>query len=211
MAGTPRPPDGRTPPGDPGTSISTTLLDQLQAGSETGWQRFDYLFRPLVVGWCRGAGLPAEAADDLTQEVLQAVSQHIASFRRQRLGDSFRGWLWRITQNKIRDHFRKAKQREHSPGGTSFQERLRAIPDSASPEESSSPADADQAGLYQRAFALLKEQFAPQTMRAFLKVVVEGQPVEAVAAELGMSKGAIYTAKSRVLTRLRAEFGDLLS
>jgi len=116
---------GRPPPPQDGTSLSTTLLGQLQAGEQDGWQRFDHLFQPIVLGWCRGAGLPAEAAEDVTQETFLAASRHIQSFRRERPGDSFRGWLWRITHNKIRDHFRRARQQAASPGGTAFQEQLR--------------------------------------------------------------------------------------
>jgi len=40
---------------------------------------------------------------------------------------------------------------------------------------------------------------------------VEGRQAADVAAELGMSVGAVYIAKSRVLKRLRDEFRDLFS
>lgn len=165
----------------------------------------------MVVSWCRGAALSADAADDLAQEVLQAVYQHIGSFRRQRPGDSFRGWLWRITQNKIRDHFRAKAQHADSPGGTQFQKILGELPEPASLSDDMPTPDAEQRSLYQRVLELLQTEFEPRTMQAFLKIVIEGQSVEAVAAEPGMSKGAIDTAKSRVLARLRQEFGDLLS
>ena len=42
-------------------------------------------------------------------------------------------------------------------------------------------------------------------------MTVEGKPAADVAAELGMSLGAVYIAKSRVLGRLREEFGELVS
>jgi RNA polymerase sigma-70 factor (ECF subfamily) len=201
---------GRPPPPQDGTSISTTLLSQLQSGSQDGWRRLDHLFRPTVVAWCRGAGLASEVAEDLTQEVFLAVAGHIQSFRRQRPGDSFRGWLWRITQNKIRDHFRRAPQQAASPGGTAFQERLRQVAEELSLSHTPPPMEGEEAAVYQRALELIQHEFEPRTMQAFLKLVVEGKSPQAVADELGMSKGAVYTAKSRVLARLRKEFEDLL-
>jgi RNA polymerase sigma-70 factor (ECF subfamily) len=70
--------------------------------------------------------------------------------------------------------------------------------------------EGEEAAVYQRALELIQHEFEPRTMQAFLKLVVEGKSPQAVADELGMSKGAVYTAKSRVLARLRKEFEDLL-
>ena len=41
-------------------------------------------------------------------------------------------------------------------------------------------------------------------------VTVEARPPADVAAALGMTTGTVYAAKSRVLKRLREEFGELL-
>ena len=57
---------------------------------------------------------------------------------------------------------------------------------------------------------LLQAEFEPRTWQAFWKIVVEEKAPADVAAELGMSKGAVYVAKSRVLKRLREEFAGLL-
>jgi RNA polymerase sigma-70 factor (ECF subfamily) len=50
----------------------------------------------------------------------------------------------------------------------------------------------------------------PRTWEAVWRVTVEGQSPAEVAAALGMSVGAVHTAKSRVLARLRALLTDLL-
>jgi RNA polymerase sigma-70 factor (ECF subfamily) len=46
-------------------------------------------------------------------------------------------------------------------------------------------------------------EFEPATVRAFRRVALEGATGAEVAGELGMSLGAIYAARSRVLRRLR--------
>jgi DNA-directed RNA polymerase specialized sigma24 family protein len=49
-------------------------------------------------------------ATDVTQEVFRAVSGAIEKFRRERPGDTFRGWLRVIARNKVRHHFRRNGQ-----------------------------------------------------------------------------------------------------
>jgi RNA polymerase sigma-70 factor (ECF subfamily) len=47
--------------------------------------------------------------------------------------------------------------------------------------------------------------FQEATWQAFWRTGVEGRDVAAVAAELGLSPGALYVARSRVMARLRQE------
>ena len=56
----------------------------------------------------------------------------------------------------------------------------------------------------------MREEFQPQTWNAFYELVIMGRMADDVAADLNMSSNAVYIAKSRVLSRLRAEFGDLI-
>lgn len=88
-------------------SISATLLDRVRTGEGAAWQRLEALFGPIVQGWCVRAGLQTQDAADVTQEVFQSVMLSIARFRKEQPGDSFRGWLWIVTQNKLRDHWRR--------------------------------------------------------------------------------------------------------
>jgi RNA polymerase sigma-70 factor (ECF subfamily) len=64
--------------------------------------------------------------------------------------------------------------------------------------------------LLQRLLHLLEPDFEATTWRAFRGVVLEGKPADAVAADLGLSRNAVYVAKSRVLTRLRHEAAGLV-
>jgi RNA polymerase sigma-70 factor (ECF subfamily) len=57
---------------------------------------------------------------------------------------------------------------------------------------------------------LVRDEFEAQTWEAAWRVVVEGQRPADVATDLGMSRGAVYMAKSRVLSRLREELQGLL-
>jgi hypothetical protein len=52
-------------------------------------------------------------------------------------------------------------------------------------------------------------RFQPRTLKAALLLVVERQDPAQVAEELGMTLDTVYTAKSRVLKRLRDEWAEL--
>ncbi len=191
-------------------STSTSLLERVKAQDADAWRRLVELYGPAVYLWSRQSGLQAEDAGDVVQEVFSSVAARIDTFRRRRPGDSFRGWLWTITRNKVRDHFRRLAGRVQAPGGTKAQERLAQIPDQP-PESSTGAAHADgAAGLERRALELARAGVEDRTWQAFWRVTVDGRAVADVADELGMTAPAVYKAKYRVLRQIRQELGDLL-
>jgi RNA polymerase sigma-70 factor (ECF subfamily) len=197
------------PTGDANPSLGASLLDRLRASQPGAWERLARLYGETVYGWCRRAGVPEADAADVTQEVFAAVARRLADFRRERPGDSFRGWLWTITRNKVRDHFRRGADRVRAAGGTTAQELMNEVPEDA-PPDAEAAGEAEPGGLYRRALELIQSEFEERTWRAFMMVTVEARLPADVAAELGTTPGAVYIAKSRVLRRLREEFGDLI-
>ena len=63
--------------------------------------------------------------------------------------------------------------------------------------------------LFRWAADEVQGEFAPSTWQAFWLTAVEGRPPADVAAELGLSVGAVYIARSRVLARLRQRIEQL--
>jgi RNA polymerase sigma-70 factor (ECF subfamily) len=57
--------------------------------------------------------------------------------------------------------------------------------------------------LFHWAAGEIKDDFAPPTWAAFWQTALEGRSPGEVAGELGMSVGAVYIARSRVLARLK--------
>jgi RNA polymerase sigma-70 factor, ECF subfamily len=191
-------------------STSLGLLERIKALDQAAWERLVSLYSPLVYGWCRQAGLQAADAADVGQEVFRSVARRIADFRRDREGDTFRGWLRTITRNKIRDSFRRRRTELAGMGGSEAQQRLLQV-QSVVCEESDSPCDEDDRRiLYRRVVALVHDEFAERTWQAFWRVAVDEQRPAEVARALGMSVNAVYLAKSRVLRRLREELAGLM-
>lgn len=185
-------------------------MHKIQGRDALAWRRLMDLFGPTVYSWCRRAGLKAEDAADVGQEVFQAVATHIADFRRTSPGDTFRGWLWTITHNKIRDFWRRRQGHAEGAGGSAAQWALGQIPQQDSGSFSAMDLPDTRSSLLRRALELIQKEFTEQTWQAFCRVTVEEQAPADVAAALGMSVGAVYIAKSRVVHRLREELAEFL-
>jgi RNA polymerase sigma-70 factor (ECF subfamily) len=185
-----------------GTRTSSTLLDKVRANEGEAWRRFVRLYSPLVYAWAKRCGLANQDAADVLQEVFHAVARSVGQFRSEGSTGSFRGWLWVITRNKVRDHFRAGGA--PPVGGSEMQQRLQDIPD-VEPESWSREGDCSRAALVRRATELIRDDFEPRTWQAFWRLAVENHPARDIATDLGMTLDAIYQAKARVLRRLREE------
>ncbi len=94
-------------------------------------------------------------------------------------------------------------------GGSAYHQFLQELPDPISGDESDSISVSGQGGIIVRALELIKSQFEETTWQAFWKVAVDGLSPSDVSSQLGISLGAVYTAKSRVLSLLRRELQGL--
>jgi RNA polymerase sigma-70 factor, ECF subfamily len=192
------------------SATSRSLLARVQADESEAWDRLVSLYAPLVLHWCRCGGLQEQDVADIFQEVFQAVLKYVGNFRKEKNGHTFRGWLRRITQNKLHDHFRKLGREARGEGGSSALKRLAELPESEPVEAGVVPNDEGERALFARALDFIRVEFEERTWSAFWRTAVEGRAPTDVGADLSMSPGAVRVAKSRVLHRLREELGDLM-
>jgi RNA polymerase sigma-70 factor (ECF subfamily) len=197
------------------TATSRSLLLRLKDGEAAAWERLTSLYAPLVYHWCRAMRLAEQDMPDVFQQVFQAVASHIQGFRKDRPGDTFRHWLRTITRNKVRDHFRRIARQAQAAGGTDAQiyfSQLTAPPvePEVGPEDQSHDEEGEVRELLRGALEQVRGHVHAQTWQAFWKVVVEGKTPEQVGEELAMRPGTVRVAKSRVLSRLRSELGEIL-
>lgn len=181
-----------------------SLLVQLRDGAnQAAWQEFMRVYGPLVYGFARKRGLQDADAADLMQDVLRSVSTAIGRLDYDRSQGTFRGWLFTITRNKIFNFLSARNARPQASGDGRTSQLLDSVPD-----------DGEGADLweleYQRRLAALameriRSEFQGNTWQAFVLTAVEGKPAAEVGRQLGMTSGAVYVAKSRVLARLKEE------
>jgi RNA polymerase sigma-70 factor, ECF subfamily len=148
-------------------------------------------------------------SDDVVQEVCRVAFSGLAGFRRDRPGDTFRGWLRTITRTALALHFRKLARVPVAGGGSAAFARLQEVADPAPDLPDEDPSD-EIRGLHRRALELVRGEFEDRTWQMFWLTAVEDRKPADVAAGFGVTPVAVRKAKSRVLRRLREEIGDLL-
>ena len=193
-------------------STSASLIRRVQNNDRAAWERLSVVYGPVVYEWARQHGLQPQDAADVMQDVFQTLTRNVGKFDLDR-GTPFRGWLWTVTRNKVNDLYRKQADRARAEGGTEALHRMNQMPAEmadAPPISDSDIGQSESSGVYRRAMDLIKTDFEPQTWQAFWRTVVNREKPTEVAADLGISKWAIYKARSRVMQRLREEFADLM-
>ncbi|HID77484.1 MAG TPA: sigma-70 family RNA polymerase sigma factor [Planctomycetaceae bacterium] len=191
-------------------SISTSILEGVKRNDDVAWRRLTSLWTAAVYNWCRKEGLQPTDANDAVQTVFIRVHGAIGRFRR----GCFRAWIWRITASVIAD-FRRAQAKLPAARGGSGS-WVAKVPDEVVSDDDSRSDSQDDAGpdpdpattrriIVRRAMKLVRQsgQFEKNTIEAFWKTAVEQRPTKEVAQELGLSEGAVRTARYRVRKYLR--------
>jgi RNA polymerase sigma-70 factor, ECF subfamily len=179
-----------------------SLLDQLRRPDEqAAWVEFVRLYGPLLFYWARKAGLQESDAADLTQEVFAVLVQRLPEFRYDD-HKSFRAWLRTIALNKWRDARRRCARKPAVISGSGLDD-VPELVESFTDEEY-------RRQLMAQALENLRPEFRATTWKAFQEHGIAGRRAEDVAGELGITVGAVYAAKFRVLARLRSYLQGLL-
>jgi RNA polymerase sigma-70 factor, ECF subfamily len=182
------------------TSIS--LLERLRKpGDQEAWSRFVRLYTPLLYLWVRRLKLDPDDAEDLVQDVFATLVDKLPEFTYDP-SRRFRGWLWTVAINKLRERRRQRTLISAGPAKTDLLEGEDNVAEFTEEEYRRFITD--------RALKLMQTDFEPASWRAFWEHVPNGRTAADVATELGMSIGAVYAAKTRILARLRTELQGLL-
>jgi RNA polymerase sigma-70 factor (ECF subfamily) len=166
------------------------------------WGEFVSLYAPLIHAYGRRRGLQDHDASDLTQEVLFRVARSAGDFEYDPARGSFRGWLLTITLNELRKLANRRSRQVGGTGDSDLHQLLDQRPDAS--EEEVWRLDY-QWNLFQWAANKVRVEFREVTWQAFWRTAVLAQEIDRVAAELGLSAGAVYVARSRVTARVRDE------
>jgi RNA polymerase sigma factor (sigma-70 family) len=192
-----------------GSSTRPSLLVRIRdRGDRAAWGQFADIYTPLLLRFARRHGLQEADANDLVQEVLKAVTTAAERLEYDPRRGSFRGWLYQVARSKLSNLLAARARQAQGSGDSAVQGLLEQQP--APLADDSAEWDAE---YERRLFAWAAEQvradFQEKTWQAFWLTAVEGRPAAQVAAALGLSVGAVYVAKSRVMARLKEQVQEL--
>jgi RNA polymerase sigma-70 factor (ECF subfamily) len=182
------------------TTHPSLLIRLRDTEDRPAWAEFVEIYGPLVYSYGRRRGLQDADASDLVQEVLRAVASAAGRFVYDAERGSFRGWLLTITRNALNRLVRRGTARARAEGGTTHLALLAEQPDDA---DDGRWEREHRARLFAWAAERIRGSFQASTWDAFWRTAAEHEPAESVARDLGLSVGAVYIARSRVLARMR--------
>lgn len=188
---------------------SLSLLQQLRQSPDQTWDRLHEIYAPLIRKWLIRYDMQESDADDVTQEVLMAVSKDLESFEHNGRPGAFRAWLKGILVNRLREFWRRRDRQATASGGSDMNRRLAELDDPASQITVIWNNEHDQHVL-RKLLTIVQPRFERNTWTAFCRTMFEGAKPQIVAEELGMTVNAVVIAKSRVLNRLRQEASGMV-
>jgi RNA polymerase sigma factor (sigma-70 family) len=182
------------------TTRHSLLLRLHDPKDDASWTEFVRIYEPLILRLALKKGLQEADAHDLSQEVLRAVAASVHRWDPDK--GTFRSWLFRIARNLLVNFLISQGRQPRASGRTSMIELLNAQPARDAGAEAEFALEFKWRAFHWAA-EQIRDQFSLSTWQAFWRTGVENRTVAMVAAELGLSEGAVYIARSRVLARLR--------
>ena len=186
-----------------------SLLLRLKRKGSGAWKEFLGVYEQAIYSFCRSKGLQDADALDVKQDVFSAVLTQIDDWNTDKTKGSFRGWLLRVARNIAVDRIRRCSRPGATPTGSPADlAALAEVPKSSEAEEAAFEFEY-RCAAFQWAAKHVRQEVQETTWQSFWKTAVEnGKPTD-VAQQLGVSVGSIYTAKCRVVARLRDRVAEI--
>jgi RNA polymerase sigma-70 factor (ECF subfamily) len=185
---------------------STFLLLLRDRSNPQAWERFVRRYAPKIHCWCCRWGLQSSDADDVTQILLVKLYDRLGSFHYDP-NKSFRSWLKTLAHHAWFDLLKKQERAVQGSGDSRVQEKLEGIEAGDDLVRQLEP-DFEREVL-EEAMSRVQLLVEPKTWQAFTAIALETRSGEDVAADLQMSRAAVYVAKNRVQKMLRKEVARL--
>ena len=169
---------------------------------QDAWTQFVAIYEPLVLRLLRQRGLQEADARDVAQQVIVAVTQAVDGFVPDGRSASFRRWLFTIARNLALRFVQRGKRLRQGTGGTDMLKLLQNLPEPA--RDTVATFDNEYRNeIFHWAATRARGEFQDHTWQAFWRTCVLNEPIADVAADLEMTMGNIYVARSRIIARLR--------
>ena len=184
-------------------SPEARLLERVRDRTDAAaWAEFVHTYQPRLTAFVRKQGVVPADVPDVVQEILVRLVGALARFEYDPARGRFRTWLWRVACNAASNWTRKRASRARAEA-----EWFRHRPaDTEDPDAAGERGRADALRVLDRALAEVREATSPATWACFEEQVLRGRPAAELAAELGVSRNAVYVNACRVRARVRTRW-----
>lgn len=176
----------------------------------SSWEEFLRTYRPLLYSVSKRAGLTHTEAEDVVQRVVSKVAEKIGAFDYDPKVGSFTGWLLKMTRWRIIDELRdRIELLPSAPPGASGPRTGPAERIAAPPSFDAIWDEEWLAKARDLAEERIRKQAKPRQYQIYDCYVNRQWPVSRVVESLGVSKGQVYLAKTRIGALIRDELKNL--
>ncbi|MBX3442235.1 MAG: sigma-70 family RNA polymerase sigma factor [Planctomyces sp.] len=173
--------------------------------NDADWRDFVCAYEGFLNRLVRRQGVPERHVPDVTQQILLAIARSIEGWSDDGGRASFRRWLGAVSRNVVIRFMSRERRQAGGVGGSELMAVLQSVADRP---------DEQQLQRYQHELIVwaaeqVRHEFLDTSWRAFWRTAVEGQPVDLVGRELGVSPGSIYMSRSRIMARIRGKVAEL--
>lgn len=176
-----------------------TLIRALKTDDDRAWADFYELYAPIIVNFARKRGCSKELAEDVLQETTMVLMRYLKNFEYDRNKGRFKSLLFKITDSKIIDAFRRC-------GKISKLEKSELL--SKMPVSGAEPYLAEREALWDRewkerilreSLQEVKKRVKPRTFRCFEELYLNERPVKDVSKEMNISPNLMAQHKFKVM------------
>ncbi|MEM7475871.1 MAG: sigma-70 family RNA polymerase sigma factor [Planctomycetota bacterium] len=186
------------------TATSLSLLSRLRncPDDPRTWDEFVQRYGGLLRRWCRHWGLQDADAQDVTQNVLLALSKQMRTFE-YRADGRFRSWLKTIAYRAWCQFLDTRRRCGLAVSDGRIDDVLNSV---EARDDLISQLDKEcKRNMLEDALKLVKQRVQPQTWDAFHRTAFKGEAAATVGVALDMSVVAVYRARSRVQAMIQEE------
>ncbi len=184
----------------------TLLLRLREAGDDASWAEFVEIYTPLIHRYCLNRGLQPADADDVTQDVMRSIFRSLRDFRYDPERGTFRSWLYTVTRHEVNRHLKRLSKLPRTGASTTLTLKIEQTPD---PREERDWDLEYRRQMFAWAAEAVRPEFSEAHWQAFIQTTIDGHDPAEVGAGLGLSRAAVYIAKSRIVKRLREKIGSV--
>lgn len=178
-----------------------TFIRNLKDLKDDIWSEFYDNYSELILSFAKKRGCSSELAQDVLQETVMALFRYLPNFEYDKNKGKFRSLLFKITESKVIDAFRRSKQISYLQNSEIFSSSRNAFEDEQKHISHLWDESIDEIFLI-KAMHIARGKVKPKTYKCFENVFLKGMSVKNVAEKLGISPNLVSQHKHKVFNMI---------
>jgi RNA polymerase sigma factor (sigma-70 family) len=178
------------------TTRPSLLIRVRDPRDQAAWSEFDAIYRPMLHRFAQARGLGLTDAEEIAQQCMTAINQHIKDFDYDPRKGKFKSWLRTMVGNKVKNllrdrHEAQAKSRDFDR--PQWQE--------PAPDEVFNRLWEEE--HLKHCLRSVRSEVEDATFNVFFSLVMEERPIDQVCRDFNVNAANVRVIKSRMLQRIR--------